>query len=226
MHTTCQCWASRAVLCCWGLLYRFFSPSFCGKTESGMKFCINMQTFTWGMGWGRDRRWQRKTLSFQHQGQRWDIAELKTQWWNEWISYHRQRELLLIIFWLLIYSVTICLATIICHHYAVRWRFNFEQYLRGHSWHEAYNLVYSYVSIIYYGINRSSFPKQSIRQTQNIMIVTVFIQPLIYLFIHSIINTYWQPTLCYVWNRVRYRVTLMQDFSTLARLAVVITLYY
>lgn len=50
MHATCQCGGSRAALCCWGLLYRFFPV--CGKTESGMEFHINMQTpFLWE-GWG------------------------------------------------------------------------------------------------------------------------------------------------------------------------------
>lgn len=52
MHTTCQCWESRAVFCCRGLCYTFFPPPICGKTESGIQFYINMQTYPWGLGWG------------------------------------------------------------------------------------------------------------------------------------------------------------------------------
>ena len=56
MHTACPCWASRAVLCCWGLLYRYFFLFV--EKQNDMNFMLTCKAALGRRGWGWDGGWK------------------------------------------------------------------------------------------------------------------------------------------------------------------------
>lgn len=83
MHTTCQCWESRAVFCCRGLCYTFFPLPFVEKLRVACNFILTCKRILegWdGDGGGVEREKARSIIS----APRTEAGHMGLKrWWNE-----------------------------------------------------------------------------------------------------------------------------------------------